>query len=403
MGVCSGTVTSETDDRPGALDGIRVVDLTTVLMGPLATRMLADHGADVIRVEAPGGEAFLDVEPRRGSHMNAMALNAHRNKRSITLDLKSEAGGRAMADLLASADVFVSNMRAGALVRLRLDAPSVRETSPGLIHVTANGYGSDGPYADRAAYDDAIQAVSGLAALSARIDGVPRYSPAVMADKVCSLHILQAVMAALFHRERTGQAQAIEVPMFETMAAFNLVEHHGGAIFEPPMGPAGYVRTLNPFRKPYRCADGFACLLPYTDTNWKAFFDFVGRPELFDDERFATHAARIAHSSDLYALVEEFAPQATVAAWMEFCVANSIPANPVLDLDDLAHDPHLTAVELMPVVEHPSEGPYRSVRDSVRYEATSTRLRRHAPTPGQHTVEILTELGWSSEDVGELA
>ncbi len=387
---------------PGALDGIRVVDLTTVLMGPLAARMLADHGADVIRVEAPGGEAFLDVEPRRAPFLNAMALNAHRNKRSVTLDLKSEAGRTAMADLVASADVFMSNMRAGALARLGLDAATLRASHPDLIHLVANGYGSQGPYGSRPAYDDAIQAISGLAGLAARIDGVPRYSPTVMADKVCSLHILQAILAALLHRERTGVAQSIEVPMFETMAAFNLVEHFDGAIFDPPLGSTGYVRTLNAFRKPYRCQDGYACILPYTDANWKAFFEFVGRPELADDPRFAAHPERIENSAALYALIEEFAPNYDTETWMTFCDENSIPANPVLDPDELLTDPHLVAVDLFPIEEHPTSGPYRVARDPIEYEATPTRLRRHAPSPGQHTIEVLTELGWGEAQLAAL-
>jgi crotonobetainyl-CoA:carnitine CoA-transferase CaiB-like acyl-CoA transferase len=391
------------DGPPGALAGIRVVDLTTVLMGPLATRMLADHGADVIRVEAKGGEAFLDSEPRRHPHMNAMALNAHRNKRSVALDLKNEEGAAAMVDLVATADVLVSNMRAGALERLGLDAATLRARHPGLVHCVANGYGSAGPYADRAAYDDAIQAISGLAALQTRVTGEPGYSPAVMADKVCSLHIVQAIMAALLHKARTGLGQAIEVPMFETMVAFNLVEHHGGHLFDPPLGDVGYPRTLSPFRKPYRCADGYACILPYNDANWRAFFDFVGRPEVMDDPRFAAHADRIANSSELYGMVEELAPTRTVAQWMEFCVAYSIPANPVLDLNQMADDPHLQAVGMMPVLDHPTEGRYRAVRDAITYEATPTRLRRHAPTPGQHTAEILTELGWSAERMNRMA
>jgi crotonobetainyl-CoA:carnitine CoA-transferase CaiB-like acyl-CoA transferase len=394
---------STEDALPGALDGVRVIDLTTVLMGPLASRMLADHGADVIRVEAPGGEAFLDSEPRRSPSMNAMALNAHRNKRSVALDLKSDEGAAAMVDLVAGADVLVTNMRAAALSRLGLDAVTLCARHPRLIHVLANGYGSGGPYSDRAAYDDAIQAISGLAALAGRVSGEPAYTPAVMADKVCSLHIVQAVLAALFHRERTGRGQSIEVPMFETMVAFNIVEHHGGQIFEPTMGDVGYVRTMNPYRKPYRCADGYACILPYTDPNWRAFFDFVGHPEMMEDPRFVRHADRIAHSADLYAILEQFAATRSVDEWMAFCDRHSIPANPVLDLADMADDPHIRAVDLLPVLDHPTEGRYRAVRDPIAYGAMSTELRRHAPRPGQHTVEVLAELGWDADRIADLA
>jgi crotonobetainyl-CoA:carnitine CoA-transferase CaiB-like acyl-CoA transferase len=398
----SASVNADDDEPAGALDGVRVIDLTTVLMGPMATRMLADHGADVIRLEAPGGEPFLDTPPRRNPGMNWFALNLHRNKRSIALDLKDPEAAEAAAALVATADVVVSNMRRSALERLGLDAATLRQRHPRLIHCVANGYGSSGPYAARAAYDDAIQAASGYAALVGRVQGEPRFSPAVIADKVCALHITQAVLAALFRRERTGRGQAIEVPMFETMVAFNLTDHHGGAIFEPPLGDIGYVRALSPSRKPYRCANGWVCLLPYTDSNWREFFGFVGRPELAADPRFAEHIARIANSTELYGLVEELAPAHTVAEWLAFCDAHSIPATEVMDLADAPDDPHLVAVDLLPVVDHPTEGAYRAVRDPISYDETPTRLRRHAPRTGQHTRELLAELGWDGRRVDAL-
>lgn len=387
----------------GAFDGIRVVDLTTVLMGPMAARMLADHGADVIRLESVEGEAFLSTPPLRHTGMNWFSLNLHRNKRSVALDLKHPAGAAAAAELVASADVLLSNMRSSALERLGLDAATLRSRHRGLIHCVANGFGSDGPYGGRAAYDDAIQAASGYADLIGRVTGRPGFSPAVVADKVCALHVVQAVMAALFFRERTGQGQTIEVPMFETMVAFNLAEHHGGAIFEPPLGDIGYVRAINPYRRPYRCADGWACLLPYTDANWRDFFGFVGRADLADDPRFARHADRIANSSELYGFVEEQAPNRTVVEWLAFCEAHSIPASPVMDLAHAHEDPHLVAVDLLPVVDHPTEGPYRQVRDSVRYDTMATGLRRHAPNPGEHTAEVLAELGWDRSRIDALA
>ncbi len=386
-----------------AFDGIRIIDLTTVLMGPMAARMLADHGADVIRLESVQGEAFLSTPPLRHPSMNWFSLNLHRNKRSVALDLKHRDGAAAAAELVASADVLLSNMRSSALARLGLDADTLRRRHPRLIHCVANGFGSDGPYGGRAAYDDAIQAASGYADLIGRVTGRPGFSPAVVADKVCALHVVQAVMAALFFRERTGQGQTIEVPMFETMVAFNLAEHHGGAIFEPPLGDVGYVRAMNPYRRPYRCADGWACLLPYTDANWRDFFTFVGRPELAQDPRFAEHGERIAHSSELYGLVEEQAPNHTVAQWLAFCELHSIPALSVMDLARAHEDPHLVAVDLLPVVEHPTEGPYRRVRDSVRYDTMDTSLRRHAPNPGEHTAEVLAELGWDRASIEALA
>ncbi|MFN0030449.1 MAG: CaiB/BaiF CoA transferase family protein [Acidimicrobiales bacterium] len=387
---------------PGAFDGIRVVDLTSVLMGPLACRVLADHGADVIRVEAVGGEAFLSTPPTRHPSMNWFALNVHRNKRSVALDLKDPDGAAAVADLIATADVVVSNMRQQALQRLGLDAATLRTRHPRLIHCVANGFGSSGPYAGRPAYDDVIQAASGYSDLIGRVHGRPGFSPAVMADKVCALHVVTALMAALFHRERFGEGQTIEVPMFETMVAFNLADQHGGAIFEPPMGDVGYVRSLSKYRRPYRCADGWACLMPYTDANWAAFFGFVGHAELTVDPRFARHPDRIANSAELYAFVEDQAPLHTVSEWLAFCEANSIPASDVMNLADAHRDPHLAAVDLLPIVDHPTEGQYRAVRDAASFDTLSTALRRHAPRWGQHTAEVLADIGWETSRIDAL-
>ncbi|MGF1598813.1 MAG: CaiB/BaiF CoA transferase family protein [Acidimicrobiales bacterium] len=387
---------------PGALDGLRVVDLTTVLMGPMATRMLADHGADVVRLEPLAPQSTRHSPPYRNPGMNGFTLNLQRNKRSIAVDLKHPEGAAAAADLIAGADVVVTNMRQRALVRLGLDAATLRARHPSLIHCTANGYGSGGPYADRAAYDDVIQAASGLANLGERIDGEPRLVPAVFADKVSALTIVQAVMAALIHRMKTGEGQAIEVPMFETMVAFNLVEHHRGHAFEPPIGDIGYVRLLNPHRRPFRAADGWVCLLPYTDRNWADFFAFVDRPDLATDPRYATHGHRLTNVDTLYGFLAEIAPARTVDEWLTFAESVSIPAAPVLDLADMHDNPQIVASDLMPLAEHPTEGTYRQVNDSVRYERTPTVIRRHAPHLGQHTREVLTELGWSDDRVDAL-
>lgn len=376
----------------GALDGVRIIDLTTVLMGPLASRYLADHGADVIRVESPEAESM----GTDASGLSGIALDTHRNKRSVQLDLKSEAGLAAMWDLLASADVLVSNLRAAALDRLGLSAEAVRARHPELIVCVANGFGADGPYAERPAYDDAIQASSGLAALAGRVSGEPSYVPSVIVDKICSLHIVQAVLAAILNQRATGEGQTIQVSMFETMVAFNLIEHFRGAALDPPKGEVGYTRLLTEHRRPYRSADGWVALLPYTTKHWRSFFDLIGRPELAADERFITHGSRIENIDELYAIVVEVAPTRTVEEWMEACEERSIPASPVFDLVELLDDPHLDAVGLFEQTEHPVLGRYRSVRNPVVYDTLSTALRHHAPTPGQHTEEILRELGWDS-------
>jgi crotonobetainyl-CoA:carnitine CoA-transferase CaiB-like acyl-CoA transferase len=393
------TDTQDLPDGPtGALDGVRIIDLTTVLMGPLASRYLADHGADVIRVEGPEVDSFS----ADSTGLAGIALDTHRNKRSVRLDLKSEAGMAAMWDLLGSADVLISNVRAAGLERLGLSAEAVRARHPRLIHCVANGYGPDGPYADRPAYDDAIQASSGLAALRGRVDGEPAYVPAVVVDKICALHIVQAVLAAVLHQRTTGEGQTIRVSMFETMAAFNLIEHYRGAALEPPRGTVGYPRLLTRNRRPYRCADGWVALLPYTTAHWLAFFDLIDRPDLAADERYADHHSRIDHIDELYGIVADVAPERTVEEWMAACEERSIPASPVLDLDDLLTDPHLEAVGLFEPAEHPVLGPYRSVRNPVAYDTLSVGLRRHAPSPGEHTAEVLRELGWDDDRLADL-
>ena len=390
---------SNSDKRPGALDGIRVIDLTSVLMGPLACRMLADHGADVIQVVPPSASSSVMGD---ATGMGGISLDIQRNKRSVRLDLKSEEGKSALWELVTSADVLVSNMRAAALDRLGFSAAAVRARHPKLIYCLANGYGEDGPYADRAAYDDAIQALSGFAGLSTRLTGKPTYAPSVIVDKTCSLFIVQAVMAALLYRHSHDEGQTINVPMFETMAAFNLIEHFRGAALVPPQGTIGYSRLLNPERRPYESADGWIAMVPYTESNWRDFFDIIGTPKVLEDPRFATHNSRMNNIESLYGLVAKAAQTRTTQQWLDVCDAHSIPCNPVLNLEDLLDDPHLKAVDLMPIVEHPSVGKYRTVRDPVKYEKLSTELRRHAPIPGEHTAEIMRELGWSDEQIKAL-
>ena len=386
----------------GALDGIRIIDLTTVLMGPMATRMLGDHGADVIRVEPTTGDSTRNGLPSRNPGMSGFSLNLQRNKRSLSVDLKHDRGQEVVLELAKTADVLVTNMRAEALARLGLDECSVTSINPSLIYCRANGFSADGPYKDKAAYDDAIQAASGLAGLFTATTGRPNYVPAVIADKVTGLHIVQAVMAALIHRYRTGVGQHIEVPMFETMVSFNLVEHLRGAAFEPPEGPFGYERLLTPARKPYETADGFVALLPYTDKNYEDFFNFIERPELAVTDRFATHNARVANTAELYGLIADAAQLKTTAVWLEFCDRVSIPAAAVLDLANLEDDPHLSQVDLVHVTDHPTEGKYRYVRDPVRYSESATGLHRHAPRLGEHSIELLLELGYNDDQISEM-
>jgi crotonobetainyl-CoA:carnitine CoA-transferase CaiB-like acyl-CoA transferase len=388
---------------PGALDGVRVVDLTSVLMGPLATRMLGDHGADVVRIETAAGDSTRSSLPARHLGMSGFGLNLQRNKRSIVLDLKTDGGLGVLWELIEGADVIVTNMRRAALDRLGVGPDAVRARVPGIIYCAANGFGSGGRRRDEAAYDDAIQAASGLAGLIAQArGGTPEYVPAVIADKVTGLHIVQAVMAALIHKMKTGAGQAIEVPMFETMVAFNLIEHHRGAVFDPPLGPFGYDRLMSPHRHPFQTADGWMCLLPYTTQNWHDFLVFVGRDDLLTDDRYLTHNARIANIDDLYGLVDEHAQSHTTDEWLEFCDRVSIPAAKVLDLANVDDDPHLQDVGLIEIVEHPTEGRYRVVHDAVAMSASPTAIRRHAPRLGEHTDEVLRELGHDTNSIAAL-
>ncbi len=378
----------------GPLDGVRVIDLTTVVMGPMACRILGDLGADVIKVETPEGDFMRHFEPKRSEGMSAFTLNINRNKRSMVLDLKSEAGHRAMLDLVATADVVVTNMRTAALDRLGIGYEHLRVARDNIIYCSAVGFGSDGPYAGQAAYDDVIQAVSGLASMAAWVGDEPAFTPSIIADKVSALHIAYAVNAALFRRSRTGIGDNIEIPMAELMAAFNLTEHLNGHTLEPKQEPFSYPRLRTKHRKPRRSADGWICLMPYSDQNWQDFFHLAGRDDLAADPRFATINDRIVHVDALYESLDATAQQRTTAEWLEVCDQYSIPAAPVNDLEDIAEDPHFDAVGLLSIAEHPSEGSYRVIKDAVDFRSGNGGLQRHAPRIGQHTTEVLEELGY---------
>jgi len=383
------------------LDGIRVVDLTTVVMGPLATRMLADMGADVIWVESPAGDVLRNYDPMRSPKMGAFNMSVSRNKRSIVLDLKTEAGREAMGELIATADVFVTTLRRKAIERLGLDEDEVRAIRSDIVYCTANGFGSDGPNADKTAYDDVIQAASGLASTFAW-NGDPQLVPSILADKVAAVHVAFAIAAALFDRTRTGKGATLEIPMAETMAAFNLVEHLGGQTFRPQHGGFSYSRIRTPHRRPRRTRDGWIVILPYSTDNWHRFFDFAGQPELKHDERFASGGERIKHSDELYGLLDEIVKTQTTAQWLAFCSEHSIPASEVVDLEKIGEHPHFAAVGLLQDDEHPTEGAYRYVRDPIKVDGEISPLRHHSPQLGADTEEVLRELGWDDDRISSL-
>ena len=374
-------------------------------MGPLATRMLGDMGADVIRVENPGGDILRHYEPARSPGMSALAISMNRNKRSVVLDLKTDAGMRALHDLIATADVFITTMRRSALVRLGLDDASVRAIRPDVVYCVANGYGSNGPGADKAAYDDVIHAASGVSDLFTFSGGDPQLMPTIIADKVCGLHIVPAITAALYRRAMTGEGYSIEVPMAEVMASFNLIEHLGGLTFEPPIGPFSYARVTTPNRRPRRTRDGWVVILPYSTQNWRDFFEFVSRSELIDDARFADQRSRVANSDTLYGMLDDLVAEFTTSELLDLCDARSIPAAAVMSLEDIADDPHFAAVDLLHDDTHPTEGPYRVTRDPIRFDSRGDEQglpHRHAPRLGEHTAEVLAEVGWKPEDLAAL-
>ncbi len=387
---------------PGALDGITVLDLTSVLLGPYATQTLGDMGADVIKVEAPAGDLTRNTGPMRHPDMAAVYLNANRNKRGLCLDLKQPAARQALLDLAAKADVFVHSMRPQAIARLGLAYEDLEAARPDIIYCGAYGYRADGPYGHHPAYDDLIQGYSGLTALQGARQGRPEYVTSVIADKTVGLTLVYAITAALLHRERTGQGQAVEVPMFETMASFVLVEHQFGEVFEPPIGAPGYTRLLSPDRRPYATADGYVCALPYTNRQWQRFCELAGRPELATDERFANLAVRHVNVDQVYATIAEVLRTKPTAYWVEALEAAEIPVAPAQDLDELMHDPHLAATDFFQPMDHPSEGAMKTTAPPVRFDKSPSTIRHHAPRLGEHSVEILKQAGYTESRITDL-
>jgi crotonobetainyl-CoA:carnitine CoA-transferase CaiB-like acyl-CoA transferase len=386
----------------GPLEGVRIVDLTAVLMGPYATQILGDYGADVIKVESPDGDVMRGVGPMRNPQMGPIFLNTNRNKRSIVLDLKQPAAREAVLRLARNADVFVYNVRPQAMERLGLGYAAVAAVNPGIVYAALVGFGSEGPYAGRPAYDDLIQGMAGIPALMGMAQGEPRYAPYAAADRTVGLAAANAILAALFARERSGRGQAIEVPMFETMIQYLYADHMMGKTYEPPLGPIGYPRLVAPERRPYRTTDGYLCILVYTDRQWQDFFDLAGRPELKTDARFADMGSRTANVGTLYALLADIVATRSTRDWMEALVKADIPCAPLKSLDEVMDDEHLAAVGMFPISEHPSEGFIRNIAPAARFVGTPTGMERHAPRFGEHTVEVLGEAGYDAAEIGAL-
>ena len=378
------------------LAGIKVVDLTTVVFGPYCTQILADLGAEVIKVETPGfGDAFRwSAEAAHTSGMAPGFMAVNRGKRSIALDLKAEADRAVMLELLSDADLFVVNVRGKALERLGLDYDSLHALNPRLIYVHCVGFGQTGPYADLQAYDDVIQAATGTTTLLPRVDGDPRprYLPSLIADKVAGLHAAYGAMAALYSREQTGAGQYLEVPMFEAFASFMMLEHLGGQTFEPPVGPVGYARQVDPFRQPFPTKDGAISIVMYSYDAWDRIFAVLGDPEFIAEERFTVKGGRAVHQNALYARIAELTPQFTNAELQARCDAAQLPAQAVRDLSEVIADPHLNATGFFHRREHPSEGAYFEQAQPVRFGAGDETSARMPPRIDEHGAEIRAEL-----------
>lgn len=384
-----------TAESTGPLQGMRVLDLTSVVMGPLSTRMLGDLGADVITIEPPQGDRNRSMGAGPHEELSGVALNLMRNKRSVTLDLKLEPGREVFLELAATADVMITNLRPGPLGRLRLTYEDVQPHSPDIVYCAARGFPADSPNADKPAFDDIIQSATGFGDMFARMGAEPTLVPTLVADKVCGMAIANAVLAALVHKGRTGAGQFVEIPMIEIMRAFVLEEHGSAAISEPPLGPAGYPRILTTARRPQPTKDGFINVLPYSGDNFNKIFEAGGRHDLMNDERMSTRVQRTLNSDSLYRDVASVLATRTTDEWLAFCGEHNIAATRAGTLDDL--------VQQLPLGEHPIAGTYRVIPPYGRFSKSPGDVRRPAPLIGEQTAEVLGELGYSDSDLAELA
>jgi crotonobetainyl-CoA:carnitine CoA-transferase CaiB-like acyl-CoA transferase len=387
----------------GPLDGIRVVELTSVVLGPWACQMLGDLGADVIKIEPPAGDTNRNLGPyRQDENMSSLYMSCNRNKKSLVLDLKSELGKEAVLKLTETADVLIHNFRPQAIERLGLDYEAVKTRNANIIYCGTYGFGSGGPYAGKGALDDSIQAASGIAMLQSMVGGEPRYLPTIVADKTTALMVVQAVMAALFHRERSGEGQDIEVPMFETMVSFVMTEHLWGLTFEPPIGEAGYTRLMSEHRRPYHTKDGYLAVLPYWDNHWDTFCTIADRPDMKTDPRFVSMRERLKNIDASYAATAEVIATKTTQEWIELLGDTNVPMMVVNTLNGLIDDPHLKESGFWQLFEHPTEGTIRMSKSPIKFGKTPAEIRSLAPKLGENSVEVLLSAGYSQAEVDQM-
>jgi crotonobetainyl-CoA:carnitine CoA-transferase CaiB-like acyl-CoA transferase len=385
------------------LAGVRILDLTSVVVGPAASLRLADYGAEIIKVETPEGDLLRTLGgPSHSGALSGKFLHFNRDKKFVCLNLRMSAGLAALCRILQGCDVLLTNIRPESLARMRLDAKSCREDQPALIHCTITGFGPGGPYRGKPAYDTVVQAASGLAGLAVERDGAPSFAPFLAADHVVGEITAGAIAAALYGRTRTGRGTAIEVPMLETMAAFVLKEHLGPATFEPPLGPPGDRRVLDPHARPVRTRDGWIAISANTDAQAKAFLQAIGRSDLIDDPRFASVVGRVKHSDAWFRLRSESLAAETTAHWLDVLARLDVPAMPCNTLHTLVRDPHVTAVGLVAHVNHPTEGTVQVVRPTVIIDDAPPREGTPARELGWDTRDVLAHAGFEQSEIDEL-
>jgi crotonobetainyl-CoA:carnitine CoA-transferase CaiB-like acyl-CoA transferase len=387
----------------GPLSGVRILDLTSVVAGPLATQMLGDMGADVIKIEAPEGDPPRHTGPARSPGMAALFMGLNRGKRSLVLDLKIDTAKDALWRLIANADVLVHSMRPQKIEKLGFGHKTVCAKNPRLVYAALHGYRDGGPYSGQPAYDDVIQGQSGIAALMAQVAGEPRYAPMILADKTCALSIAGSVSAALFARERTGRGQFVEIPMFEQMVAFVLGEHLFGHNFVPPLGALGYTRVTSPWRRPYKTKDGYLCMMAYTQAHWRKFWTLVGKPEMMSDPRFDSIASRAKNVVAICELAGHCIADRTTDEWLTHLRELEIPAARISSLEDLFTDPQLAASGFFKRATHPSEGEILYTDLPVRFGGASSTSERLQPRLGEHSFEVLREAGLKENEIQALA
>lgn len=400
----STNASTSTNNNNQPLDGVRIIDLTSVVMGPFATQLLGDLGADIVKVEPPDGDILRHIAPMKNPAMGHIFLHHNRNKRSIVLDLKTAEGYQALSRLIKSADVLIYNVRPQAMARLKLSYDEVTAINPEIIYVGAYGFGQRGPYAAQPAYDDLIQGMSAMPALFHQAGASsPRYAPLAIADRITGLAAVNAVTTALFARSRTGRGQSVEVPMFETVTQLVLADHMGGFTFDPPEGELGYARMLAPFRAPYETRDGYMCVLIYNDKHWRAFFKLIGQEDVFtSDPRFSSHEARSRNIAQVYAFAAEHLKRRTTAEWEVALREADIPSAAMKTLEDLINDPHLAQTGFFSHHQHPSEGFLREMTLASHWPAAGEMPHRPAPRLGEHSTELLREVGYSNEEIHAL-